>query len=66
MTEQAVRLPFFLLLEEDEYETRFGDGYYAYFAGAYRDHSAAEGYAEVQTKANTAYHVKPAVLCIDR
>lgn len=66
MTEQGLRIPFFLLLEEDEYETRFGDGYFAYFAGAYRDRSVAEGHAEVQTKKSTAYHVKPATLCIEK
>ena len=65
MPETVFQCPIFLLMREDEYETKFGDGYYAYFDGAYRDRAIAEGHAEVQTEKDVAYHVKPATLRIE-
>ncbi len=65
MAAPVFEMPLFLLLSEDEYETKFGDGYYAYFAGAFRDQWAAEGHAEVQCGKGLAYHVKPAVLRVE-
>jgi len=63
-------LAVFVVLREDDYETRFGDGYFAYFAGAFRDPEAAEAWAAGQRATprpdkdtlGYSYHVRPGTL----
>ena len=54
----------YALLREDCWETRFGDGYYAYFSAAYLDLEAAETWARIRDKAEqgTKHHIITAQL----
>lgn len=52
-----------LVLHEDTYETRIGDGYYAYLSAAFRDRSEAARWIDEQARdEQIAYHVREAVL----
>ena len=66
------RVPAFVVLVEDTYETRYGDGYFAYFANAFLDeHTARDWIAARQDRspiamaAGPAYHLREAMLVRD-
>ena len=44
--------PIWLLLDEDLYETRHGDGYFPHFVKAFADRSAAEAFARTKKVKN--------------
>ena len=46
----------FVVLVEDPYETRFGDGYFAYFAAAFRTRVEADAWAARSD--GQRYHVR--------
>lgn len=55
------RLEIFIVLSEDAYETRYGDGYYAYFADAFC--TRVEAYDAIgQLPKGQRYHIRKAVL----
>ena len=55
-----------LVVEEDEYETKFGDGLFLYALAAFFDRAAAEKFLSELTKGELwAFHVKSVVLVRD-
>jgi hypothetical protein len=55
-----------LVVEEDEYETKFGDGLFLYALAAFFDRAAAERFLNELTKGELwAFHVKTVVIVRD-
>ena len=68
-----MQIEVFIVIQEDEYETRFGDGYHAYFMDVFESRTEADAFvkgASISLRPKTAnsgyrYHVRPAHLIRD-
>ncbi len=62
-----MQIEVFIVLREDEYETRFGDGYHAYFADAFGSRLEADAFVKAKNATSGyRYHVRPGSLVRDR
>ena len=52
----------YIVLGEDSYETRFGDGYYGYFKGAFFTRDKAEEFLRTPPPGFDSYHIKTIAL----
>ncbi len=59
------RIRVFVVLKEDCYETRFGDGYYAYFDRVFPRLETAEDFVARESNQDVRYHLRPMTLEID-
>jgi hypothetical protein len=56
------RLPVYIILKEDSYETAYGDGYYGYFEEAFFSEKEAKTYIEQLNNSGYRYHLKTTIL----